>query len=132
MDEHAEGYGGWPVAAWRGGGLDGARALLAMQEAALMAMTALAQDWLHRRHQSVTAARALLDGLSAAPDSTVAFQAQQIWWTGAVERLTQDTGAWAEFGMALLRTPGAGVPPAEGGNPPMPGPRSRAPASLTA
>lgn len=132
MDEHAELYGGWPSAALRSGGLDGARALLAMQDAALAAMTPLAHDWLHRRQESVAAARRLLDGLGTATDPMAAIQAQQIWWTGAAERLTQDAGTWAQFGMALLRTPGAGVMPAGWPKPAVPGPRSRTPGAIAA
>ncbi|HVC62069.1 MAG TPA: hypothetical protein VND19_17110 [Acetobacteraceae bacterium] len=111
MDESKDLFGALTATALRDGSLNGARAMLAMEGAALAAMTPLAHGWLRRREESLTAARRLLDSLGAATDPMGAIQAQQLWWTGATERLTEDAGAWAQFGMALLRMSDTGVPP---------------------
>jgi hypothetical protein len=121
--------GAWTSAALRDGGLNGARAVLAMESAALAAMTPLAREWLRRREDSLAATRRLLDSLGTATDPGAIAQAQQLWWTGVTERLTQDVGAWTQFGMALLRLPDAAVPPEREA---APAPRARAPQAVAA
>ncbi|MDE2581918.1 MAG: phasin family protein [Rhodospirillales bacterium] len=131
MSEFQDMFSGPGLAAWRGTGLDGVRAMLAMQTAALEAMEPMTSDWLHRREASLAAARHLLDELSEAGDPMQAAQAQQAWWSGASQRLAEDTNAWLRLGAALWRVPAAGVAPEEAE--PAPGrPQMRARAAAAA
>lgn len=131
MSEFAELFGGSSLAGWRTGSLDGARAVLAMQGAALAAMTPLANDWLHRREEALAAAGRLLDELGSANDPMEAVQAHQAWLSGATQRLTEDAAAWLRFGTALWRVPAAGMIPEATPEPARPPHRARTPAMAT-
>jgi hypothetical protein len=115
------------LSGWRRGNLEGAYALLAMQGAALGAMAPLATNWLHRREDSLAAARDLLDALEATDDPTAAVRAQLAWFSGAAQRLSEDRADWLRFVTALWRLLAAGVAP-EPAATPSPAPhRGRAP-----
>ncbi len=111
MGERGDLFGNAIPTELRNTGLEAARSMLAMQGAALDAMMPLAHDWLHRRQEALAAARHLLDGLATASGPMDAMQAQQLWWSGVAQRMTQDAGACMELGAALMRVPGAGVAP---------------------